>query len=435
MQNMRYMVPVSDSEQTRDLMQTPDDVAAMLRLNELGWGAKRIARELGISKNTVKHYLRQGGWAAYHSPARSKALDGLEQWLEQCFFQHGGNADVVRQELVRVHGVKVSLRTVERSVQPLRQQLAAAAKATLRFETPPGRQLQIDFGTARVMIGQEVVRIYLFVATLGYSRRPFVAAFTHERQSAWLAGIEGAFAHFGGIPEQVLLDNPKALVVHHDPQTREVTFNERFLAFARYWGFTPRACAPYRARTKGKDESGVKYVKRNAIAGRSFAGWEELEAHLARWMREVADTRVHGTTGERPIDRFERDESGALQPMNGRPPFQQNRELRRRVGSDACVEVDANAYSVPWRLIGQQVTVQVAEAEVVVFHGAQQVARHPVCAGRRQRVIERSHLVGIVGVPPRPPAAAVPPDHPVPPQPSPLLRPLAEYEAVAGGAW
>jgi transposase len=436
MQSMRYMVPVIDSAQTRDLMQTPDDVAAMVRLHELGWGAKKIAREMGISKNTVKHYLRQGGWSAYRTPVRSKALDGVEPWLQQSLQQHGGNADVVRQELARVHGIEVSLRTVERAVQPFRQQLAAAARATVRFETPAGRQLQIDFGTTRVSIGTEVVRIYLFVATLGYSRRPFVAAFTHERQSAWLAGIEGAFAHFGGIAEHVLIDNPKALVTHHDPQTREVIFNERFLAFARYWGFIPRACAPYRARTKGKDESGVKYVKRNAIAGHSFASWEELQAHLAWWMREVADVRIHGTTGERPIDRFERDEIRALRPLDGRPPFQQIRELRRMVGSDACVEVDTNAYSVPWRLIGQQVAVHVTETDVIVLHGEQEVARHPLSAGRRQRVIERTHLIGIVGATSRPTATAVTlPDHPIPPQQNSLLRPLAEYEAVAGGAW
>jgi transposase len=207
MQSMRYMVPVIDSAQTRDLMQTPDDVAAMVRLHELGWGAKKIAREMGISKNTVKHYLRQGGWSAYRTPVRSKALDGVEPWLQQSLQQHGGNADVVRQELARVHGIEVSLRTVERAVQPFRQQLAAAARATVRFETPAGRQLQIDFGTTRVSIGTEVVRIYLFVATLGYSRRPFVAAFTHERQSAWLAGIEGAFAHFGGIAEHFSSEN------------------------------------------------------------------------------------------------------------------------------------------------------------------------------------------------------------------------------------
>ena len=114
-----------------------------------------------------------------------------------------------------------------------------------------------------------------------------------------------------------------------------MVFNERLHAFARYWGVRPRACAPYRARTKGKDERGVGYVKRNAIAGRSFASWAALEAHLAWWMREVADRRIHGTTGEPPITRFERDEATALRPIDGRPPFRQVRELSRRVHSTA----------------------------------------------------------------------------------------------------
>src|SRR5512144_1267457 len=116
---------------------------------------------------------------------------------------------------------------------------------------PPGQQLQIDFGSTFVPIGGEVMRVYLFVATLGYSRRGFVAAFRHERQSAWFEGLEAAFRHFGGVPREVLLDNAKPLVVRHDALTREVVFNERLHAFARYWGFRPRACAPYRARTKG----------------------------------------------------------------------------------------------------------------------------------------------------------------------------------------
>src|SRR5512132_3237230 len=141
-------------------------------------------------------------------------------------------------------------------------------RACVRFETPPGRQLQIDFGSTLVPIAGEWIRVYLFVATLGYSRRGFVAAFRHERQSAWFEGLEGAFRHFGGVPREVLLDNAKPLVVRHDAVTREVVFNERLHAFARYWGSRPRACAPYRARTKGKDENGVGYVKKNAIAGR-----------------------------------------------------------------------------------------------------------------------------------------------------------------------
>jgi transposase len=103
------------------------------------------------------------------------------------------------------------------------------------------------------------------------------------------------------------MDNPRALVVRHDAARRTVQFNDKLLAFARHWRFSPRACAPYRARTKGKTESGVGYVKKNAIAGHAFDSWEAFEAHLARWEREVANVRVHGTTGEPPIARFTRD--------------------------------------------------------------------------------------------------------------------------------
>lgn len=412
----------------KERMETPEDVAVMLRLAELGWGAKRIAFELGCSRNTVRRYLRQGGWAAYRGARRPGALDGLEDWLAERFRRHRGNADVVRQELEREHGIRVGLRTVERAVRALRRELVAEVRACVRFETPPGRQLQIDFGSTSISIGGEVVRVRLFVATLGYSRRGFVTAFRHERQSAWLDGLEAAFRHFGGVPSEVLLDNAKALVVHHDAVTREVTFNERFHSFCRYWDFRPRACAPYRARTKGKDERGVGYVKRNAIAGRSFASWVELQAHLGWWMREIADRRVHGTTGEPPIERFARDEAAALRSLDGRPPFRQVREVARRVQADGCVDLDTNHYSVPWRLIGAEVTVEQTDGLVRVCHAGCEVARHPVRRGRRERSIDPAHLAGIV-------VAGNP--RPVPPAPEAgeLLRPLAEYEGVAGGGW
>jgi transposase len=240
-------------------MQAPEDVAVMQRLRALGWGFKRIARELGVSKNTVRRHLRAGRWTPYRQPVRDRRLAGLEGWLRERFYQHRGNAEVVRQELARVHGVTVSRRTVERAVASWRQELRAEALATVRFETPPGHQLQVDFGAATVMIGAERLKVHLFVATLGYSRRHFVAVFRHERQSAWLDGLERAFQHFEGVPEEVLLDNAKALVIYHNAETREVVFNERFRAFTAYWGFRARACAPYRARTKGKDERAVGY--------------------------------------------------------------------------------------------------------------------------------------------------------------------------------
>jgi transposase len=201
-------------------MQTPDEVAAMLRLKALGWGIKRIAKALGCSHMTVRHYVAQGGWQPYRGRGRPRALAGLEDWLAERFRRHAGNADVVRQELAAEKSITLSLRTIERAVAPLRREFEVLARATLRFETPPGKQLQIDFGERRVAIGGATVKVYLFVATLGYSRRLYVRAFRNERQESWFAGLEGAFRHFGGVTDEVLLDNDRGLVVRHDRETR-----------------------------------------------------------------------------------------------------------------------------------------------------------------------------------------------------------------------
>lgn len=333
----------------------------------------------------------------------------------------------------------VSLRTVERACAPFRQQLQAAVRATVRFETLPGRQLQIDFGERRVTIAGAPVRVHLFVATLGHSRRLHVRAFRGEAQENWFEGIEGAFQAFGGVPEEILFDNARALVDRHDAGTREVVFNVRLHAFARHWRVRPRACAPYRARTKGKDERGVGYVKRNAIAGRDFPSWPALEAHLVAWTREVADLRVHGTTGEAPMARFLRDEAGALRPLDGTLPFRATRDLVRRVHADCAVEVEGNSYSVPWRLIGERVRVTLGAGMVRVSHAGREIAAHAVLDGRRERAIDPAHFEGVAGFGGRTvrrEAGGATDILPATPAALPaLLRPLAEYEAVAGGAW
>ena len=272
------------------------------------------------------------------------------------------------------------------------------------------------------------------MATLGYSRRLHVRAFGHEKQESWFAGMESAFAAFGGIPREVLLDNARALILHHDPSSREVVLHPRLHAFARHWDFRVRACAPYRARTKGKDERGVGYVKKNAIAGRSFASWAEMEAHLAAWTREVADARVHGTTGEAPRDRFARDEAQGLKPL-GAPPFTTMRDLVRCVGADCAVAVDGNAYSVPWRLIGERVRVAVANEIVRISHGGREVAVHAELRGRHGRAVDDAHLAGLVGTGERPAHRVAPLSRAASAACSALLRPLAEYEAAAGGGF
>jgi transposase len=373
----------------------PEVVRQVRVLSARGWGAKRIAGELGIARNTVRRYLRGGHEAEQQVRPRARRLDedAIAEAKQMFVGLAEGNAVVVRRELAR-RGIEASLRTVQRAVAEERRLQRVADVASVRFETPPGKQMQIDFGQKRVPIGGVLVRVHLMAAVLSYSRRVFVRAFLAERGDDWREGIADAFRHFGGVVRVVLGDNAKALVVERNRETCTVQFHPAYLAFCRDWGVEPRACAPYRARTKGKVESGVKYVKRNALAGRSFNSFHSLEEHLREWMFE-ADHRVHGTTFERPIDRFERDEACALRPLPALPMPVRQQRLVRRVANDAFVDVDTVRYSVPHRLVRERVEVALGESEVRIFHGTELVAVHHRSFEPHDRVRDPSHFKGL----------------------------------------
>ncbi|BDG02853.1 IS21 family transposase [Anaeromyxobacter oryzae] len=326
----------------------------MRELAARGWGAKRIAAELG---GGAEHGapVPAGGAVGVQQRSLRRSLDEAAR-TEVVALVDGaaeGNAVVVA-EMLAARGVDASVSTVQRAVVDHRRQQRAADVATVRFETAPGRQMQIDFGERRVSIAGEQVTVHFLAAVLSYSRRLFVKAFLHERQGEWLDGIASAFRHFGGVPAEVLGDNSRCLVVAHNREAQTVTFHPAYLAFCRDWDVQPRACQPYRARTKAKTESGVKCVKRNAIAGRQFESFGHLEAHLAEWQL-AADLRVHGTTHERPTDRFEREEWQALRALPARPLPTHGRPLQRRVANDALIDIDTVRYSVPHRLVRDHV--------------------------------------------------------------------------------
>jgi transposase len=409
-----------------EVTMVPPEVVRQIRtLAALRWGAKRIARELGISRNTVKRYLRGGTKADVQVRPEARCLTP-EQLAEAVKLFDGpaeGNAVVVTR-LLRERGVDVSVRSCQEYLADHRRARRAEAVATVRFETAPGHQMQIDFGQKRVRVAGTLVVVHLLVAVLSCSRRLFVKAFLAERQDDWREGIAEAFRHFGGVTQVVLGDNARSLVVGRDP-TGAVTFHPGYLAFCRDWGVEPRACAPYRARTKGKTESGVKYVKHNALAGREFISFAALEAHLAAWMIE-ADQRVHGTTHERPIDRYERLERSALRPLPLRPLPTRQRRLERRVAHDSYVDVDTVRYSVPHRLVRDRVEVVVAETEVRIYHGTALVATHLRSSEPHAIVTDPAHFAGLW----RPQVAnAFEPEGTL----AAMGRTLAEYAAVVEG--
>ena len=229
------------------------------------------------------------------------------------------------------------------------------------------------------MIG-EPVRVFLFVATLGYSRRGFTSALRHGPERM-VCRHRGGLCAFRRAVRTLLIDNAKALVDTHDAQTRQVRLNSRFEAFCRHWDVPGRACAPFRARTKGKTENGWVTSRRTpspVTPSRAGRRWRRTwRAGSARW------PTAHSRHDRRcPAERFEL-ERGHLRPIEGIVPFVQMRELVRRVNAEGCIELDTNAYSVPWRLIGETVTVVVSADTVAVEYAGEEVARHARLAGSR----------------------------------------------------
>ena len=421
-------------ELERDMLVSPAEevpvvegelVTAIRTLAGRGVGKKTIAREVGVAVNTVRRYLRQPITAGQQIRPAARRLTDDHRDQARTLYEGpaAGNAVVVRR-LLAERGCAISVRTIERAVADIRRAQRVAALATVRVETVPGDQLQIDFGQKRLLIAGARVRIFLLVAVLSYSRRLFVKAFLNERGDDWREGIAAGFTHFGGLPRTLLGDNARALVLGRDRATGTVSFHPTYLAFCRDWDVQPRACAPYRARTKGKTEAGVKYVKRNALADQAFDSFGALEQHLAEWTT-IADQRCHGTTREAPMARFEREERAALRSLPLRALPRRTQRLRRRVALDAFVDVDTIRYSVPHRLVRDHVEVLVEDRLVRIFHGTEMVATHARSTEPFARVVDRAHYAGLW-------RSAL--DDAATPGLALLGRDLADYAAVVDGA-
>lgn len=346
-----------------------------------------ISREMGLDRKTVRTALHSEHWRPYSRAQRSSKLDEHMAWLSERAPQVNFSARILHQELRLQRGFEGSYEVIKVAVRPLRAHAASAALTQRRFETEPGEQAQIDWGQVKVHFGEQVVRVHIFVMTLGYSRRGYAEGFLHERLDNLLAAHEHAFAHFGGRCENLLFDRMRT-VVHHDREGSRL--NTTFEAFAQHWGFRIRLCQPYRAKTKGKVESGVKYVKRNFVPGRTFRDLDDFNDQLRTWQTEVADVRIHGTTHQRPIDRFQM-EAAHLAPTASQPSFRDAMVRERVVAEDWLVSIEGNRYSVPFKLIGKAVQVVREGAHWVIRHGGQEVARHEVLGGKAQLGVLPEH--------------------------------------------
>jgi transposase len=371
-------------------------VEEVKELKREGLSILAISRLTGYDRKTIRKYLlgpmARPVYAA--RPAGPSKLDPFKGYLGERLEAGVWNARVLFRELLS-RNYAGGYTTLTDWLRP--QRVSARVIAVRRFETPPGKQAQADWGHLGSLVDEGGERqLWGFTMALGYSRKLTGEAATDQKLGTLLRLHEAAFQELGGVPEEILYDRMKTIWTGTD-ERGEIIWNPVFLDFAGYWGFQPRLCRPYRPQTKGKIESGVKYVRRNflcGLLGREPGSLTDFNAELRCWLSEVANQRVHGTTHESVPIRWD-EERVNLQPLNGRPPYPYCDDEQRRVARDAYVAWQGSRYSVPWQYAGKDVWVRQQGGNVEVRYGAERIAWHAQAGTRHQLVTQKEHHHGI----------------------------------------
>lgn len=356
-------------------MLSREDFYMIKEMREQGAHLVDIAHKVGCSERTVRRYLAlPSPKTGRRKTPRASKLDPFRHIVDQYIQQDIWNAEVIFQKL-RELGYTGGATLVRMYVNPKRP--LRASKSTVRFETDPGVQLQHDWGETPTVIAGDRCKVNLAVNCLGYSRRFHVWCTDSQDAEHTYESIVQAFRYFGGVTRTVLVDNQKSAVLRH-PQDGNVVFNDGFLDLAKHYGFSPKACKPRRARTKGKVERMVGYVKQHFFQRyRSFESLAHVNQQLELWLSGHADKRkLRKFADQSPAERFEQ-ERPALQRL---PPsdFDTSYSDLRKVAWDGYIDVRGNRYSVPAELCGQAVSLRISlDGELRVFdiHGSV-VARH-----------------------------------------------------------
>ncbi len=374
-------------------------------LHHVGLSISDIARRTGRDRKTVRRII--GGpllAEAKQRRRRSHKLDPFCAYLDKRINEGVFNARKLYAE-IRARGYEGGESQVRVFVHPYRAE--RLPEATVRFETEPGEQAQVDWGSFGYIEEQgRRCHLYAFVMTMGWSRAMYVEFTTSADCAQFLRCHLHAFHYFGGVPQEVLHDNLKDAVLERD-EAGEIHWNTRYLDFARYYGFSPRACRPYRAQTKGKVESGIKYVKGNFWPGLHYCGLADLNAQARLWLDTVANTRVHGTTNVVP---FVRLPSENLSSIAAKPDYDTALITYARVSKDCLVSFAGNYYSVPAAYHGHRLELRASESGLltVLNEEGQVIAEHTLCHGYKQRLVDPAHYQQLTARPqPQQPVAAV----------------------------
>lgn len=342
-----------------------------------------VAERLGISRKTVQRHATGGGNGSYGPRLPKPSLvDPYKKYIRGRLELYPELSAVRLLAEIRALGYPGQYTMVKKYVRLVRPK--APLEIEQRFEVPPGQQVQLDFADFKTPFG----KVHALMAVPSWSRYLWVRFFYHEDQLTVLGGLHKAFLALGGVPHTVLFDRMKPAVVDSDEEGRAI-FNQEMLRFAAHYGFRPLACRPYRAKTKGKVERTVSYLRASFFYGRNFRDMDDLNRQVGEWLDVTANARVHATTGEIPTVRLpvERNHLLALPESSYVPTITMGRKISR----DGYVSYNGNDYSIPEGLVEPEVTVAATLEEVRFYQHGQLVAVHPLLDTKGQRRLDPGH--------------------------------------------
>jgi transposase len=398
----------------------------VIRLHELyasGKSIREIARTTGHARNTVRKYLRANGIPEPRSrKKRGSKLDPFKPLLDQYMADGIFNCTVLLR-LLREQGYTGGITLIKDYVKPHRP--PRKIPAVQRYETKPGYQAQVDWKICQyVDLDGEVRKIPVFAMVLGYSRAMYIEFVQRCDIHSFLRCLIHALEYFGGVPKTMLTDQMKTVILGMGDD-RKPRWHPLFEDFAATVGMVPKVCRVKRPQTKGKVERAVQFIEQNFMAGRRFTDIEDLNRQARQWCDEQ-NRRIHGTTGERPIDRLAQERLGALPPADRLAKY---RFELRKVSRDGFVSFDGVRYGVPWPYSGREVKVREINGFVEIYWEQERIARHKKQFGSRTLVMcehQYAHLHAAQGYAyPRPRGIQIQAQDVE-------VRPLDVYERLAG---
>ena len=360
-------------------------------LKRQGLGVSEIARQTGLDRKTVRKYLARGlETPTYKSrEPRAHVIDEFAKYLRERIAAYPGLTAKRLMREIRARGYEGGYTSVKDFVREARP--PKETRFERRFETPPGKQAQVDFAEFTVGFTDEpgvVRKVWLFSMVLGHSRWLWGRFCASQNLQTVMRCHIGAFDAMGGAPEEVLYDRMKTAVIG-ESSDGVVTYNASLVSLLDHYGAAPRACQPYRAKTKGKVERPFRYIRQDFFLGRTFRNLDDLNAQFDAWRTEIANPRIHATT-DRVVDEAFVEEKPTLKPL---PviPYSAVLTIERRVSKEGVISVGGNYYSVPDTTRRRTLEVQHHVTELRIFEDGVEIARHPVIEGKNRRRVDPAH--------------------------------------------